>query len=740
MKSAFPSVHNPVTLTLYANIPFDNTYKHHSLISDLFKYNGTTVADNLHGTTCEQFINRIDYATTGQPFVYPRWTMTDTFNFNFTNGLLGSVVLELTSEQTNANYLKVACAGGVNYYYFITGINQLNADTYTLTLECDVIMTYQDEFLTGMKDVPVFTARKHCHRYSTFSLTPANDGLVPFSADLKTGEDMFAGVKPSHISYIDKLYFADTQLAKMKGIMWLYVCVDVDYTATNVSDVTPLYTYKDKTFPFVMMAMPINVDELIYKKSDGTCVMTFSKAEMLNALGKLIGDGSVHGAKISPYPPFTNNSLPHCSITYSGGTLTISSTSVTDSSITGLNIYTMDIGLNKLVYGSVTGFSPDNAMWYLYDTGFVIVATQKEVLYQHTAPAVMSMNNLSKPDITKNRYKDPKLLFEPFMKYILTAQYSSNGSEFFPELAFSRIKYTPTQTETMFDFSTYATAYIGDDNYYTLLSGDGFTNYKYDKIGLSSSVNYIFPCGTDALDVFNATQKQSFYTSKVASGVTSGLQIAGGVGAVGLGIAGMVGTVGMSTPVSVGLIATGTASIASGVAGIANTVKSADAKIEDLKNTPDTINVSGSNFIIDDAVNYDTYCMPYIVVYTVSDVTLENANDFFYRYGWQTARDTYFNTELKINENATIDNNLFGRTIFNYIQLNEDITNKINANIPLIIKQKLSTIFNQGITLWTFFGFDGLWTDDDPSSTYYVDKWFMKNKLDNTEYYGETNG
>ena len=107
---------------------------------------------------------------------------------------------------------------------------------------------------------------------------------------------------------------------------------------------------------------------------------------------------------------------------------------------------------------------------------------------------------------------------------------------------------------------------------------------------------------------------------------------------------------------------------------------------------------------------------------------------------YDTSKTSSVNLSALPIANHKIDNNLFGRTIFNYIQINEDITNKINADIPLIVKQKLSTIFNQGITIWNFFGFDGLWNDDDPSSTYYVDKWFMKHTLDNTEYYGETNG
>ena len=243
------------------------------------------------------------------------------------------------------------------------------------------------------------------------------------------------------------------------------------------------------------------------------------------------------------------------------------------------------------------------------------------------------------------------------------------------------------------------------------------------------------PVGTDALDVFKSTQANSFYTSKVASGVTSGLTIAGGIGSIVLGAGMTAGSSGALTPMGAGLVASGSMAIAGGMAGITNAIKSTNAKIEDLKNTPDAINVQGSSLITDYSKGS---VMPFIVVYETSKAIKEQANDYFYNYGYEVSRECYFNTELSYNNDVSniVDNNLFGRTIFNYIQLNEDITNKINANIPHIVKQKLSSIFNKGITLWSFFNNDELWYFGTPaSSDYYIDRWFMKCDLDNTEFY-----
>ena len=61
-------------------------------------------------------------------------------------------------------------------------------------------MTYQDEFLEGMQGVPVFTQRKHCHRYT-------DDGIYPHCADLLSNEETFAGVKTNHIKKLKKLQF-----------------------------------------------------------------------------------------------------------------------------------------------------------------------------------------------------------------------------------------------------------------------------------------------------------------------------------------------------------------------------------------------------------------------------------------------------------------------------------------------------------------------------------------------------
>lgn len=732
-KTAYPITTEPVSITLYCNIPFDNTYTHHSLISELFKYNNTQIYNKplSPGTyPCEEFIDRRDYSKVGRPYVYPRWTLTDVFNFDFKNGILGDVVLELTNAQTNANYLKVDNRG-VRWYYFITGINQLNNGTYRLSLELDVIMTYQDEFLNGIKDIPVFTERKHSHRYS-------ENGLNFHCADFKSGDNLFAGVKPNIIKGVKFLDYDTNSMKTLKGIYWLYVCIDAHAYDSYTNSL--LYESNGNKYPIYMIAIPINANSITYKKSDDSCLLTYSRTDIENGIKLLINDGSIHGCKISPYPPFSTDNDTNPSITInSNKDLTISTPNVSVISEDAYSKeYMMTIGGSKLLYAKVLQ-SLDNTWKKALTYGFVCVSEQNEPTYKHInlKYSDFDLRNSSVPTINSQRFEDPKLFFAPFRKYIINAQYATQGYEFHLELYCSQ--YTTNSNADIIGFKTHATAYIGDNNYYTEITNvagqSTFANYNYEKLGLACSVNYNMPCGENALDVFNSTQQQSFYTSKVASGITAGISIGGGIASV-VGGAGLIGT-GAGSAMGMAMVAGGMSAIAGGSAGMINTIKSTTAKLEDLKNTPDSINISGSNFISDINILKYSYSLPYVTIYDCDLLTKKNANDYFYSYGYQTARNCYFNTELKYDySGGKIDNNLFGRTIFNYIKTQEDITNKINADIPHIIKKKLSSIFNQGITLWSFFGIKGLWNTTNPTSQEYVENWFLKNELDNTEYNG----
>ena len=703
MKTAFPNLRSPVQITIYNNIPFDNTYKHHSLISDRFTYNGTAIYTGgslvANVPPKERFIDRRN-PDDADEYYYPRWSMSGEFNFNYANGLVTSVTLELTPEQTNANYMKVKCGNDI-YYYFINSINQINYNTYVLTLELDVLMTYQDEFLDGIKDMPIFTDRKHSHRYES-------TGLYPKCADLKSGESAFAGIKPNLIKGIDYLHFDCVGNEYLEEIKWLYICHDGNFPSPITG--IPNYNYRNIEHPLVMICLPINVENVVFKDNDTT--FTINRTTMLSVIKSLVSDGHVKGCKISSYPPFYVGSM---TCTKSGDTYTI----------TFPNGYVTASGSDYYITTpKAKVFSQHNAQ------GLLFIEDEYNGDVDFKSYNIEGIANGTRPLPVLPRYDDPKLSFNPFKKYVLGSTYS-NGNEFFPELIYSNGFYT----SDVFYFGGVYTSYIGDNNIFTYQKPIidryyhiHYGSYKENNIGLSAYVNYNIPTGTNALDVFNSTQAQSFYQSKVASGISSGITIAGGIASVIIGAVAEMPTAGASTS----LIAGGITAIAGGVASGVNAIKSTTAKIEDLRNTPDAVNVQGGSFVGDYARGEQ---MPFIAIYECSDAIKQQANDLFYQYGYQVARDCFFNTELTYTDDIEVDTNLIGRTVFNYIKTNEELVNKINTDIPLIVKKKLSSIFNEGITLWSFFGNDELWGNSlVPVGGIIIDDYFLKHYYDNTEY------
>ena len=751
MKTAYPNTTTPVSITLYCNIPFDNTYKHHSMISSYFKkQSGQTQPSIFPNGKQENFLDRKN--STGS-YIYTRWTLTDTFNFDFKNGLLGSVTLELLNAQTNANYLMVV-SGTQKWFYFITGIMQSNIDTYTLTLELDVLMTYGDEFLNGMSGVPVFTKRKHCRRFS-------NPLGIMFSHDYKNGDSAYANIKPNIIKekyqlepeYRDYAYGTDTTNPLFKDVLWCYIVCDIvdQYGVANWYG-KYLYRLKDSYNPFSIVCFPINAC-LRFKISYGTAPNIEERQYTIGGqtiLQKLVSQEHFKGAKILPYPPF--HKIDNQNITISDGgyydnvkRIDLSTSNHASMQYNNVNgewdfykngeyQYTFYFG-DKL-YNTETSANENSLL-----SGTLIIGMQKVSQYDFKNISPYDLYKPSNLSISSNKLQDPKLKLSPFTKYTLTSS-ASEEQQFYVELLVSQVPLS--LGEQSLYVKSITTLYGGDYSVFTYITHAStitnwaYNNYKWGKVGLATTTNYSFPVGSDALEVFKSTQSQTYYQSKIASGITSGLTIAGGVATTGIGI-GMVAT-GGGSPIGVGLIATGIGAMASGTAGVVDTIKSTNAKIEDLKNTPDSINVSGSSYAHDYAMD-NNGLLPYILVYSCSPVVMNSANEYFYTYGYEISRPCYFNQLIKDAQPTTLtedDTDLFGRTIFNYIQIEDDITTKINADIPYLIKQKLSSIFNNGITLWSFFGFTSLNNNSNESATYSLDKWLFKNTLDNTEYGGES--
>ena len=219
-------------------------------------------------------------------------------------------------------------------------------------------------------------------------------------------------------------------------------------------------------------------------------------------------------------------------------------------------------------------------------------------------------------------------------------------------------------------------------------------------------------------ELFNQTQSNQYENSKVVNAITNGLKVVGGALAVVFG--GAMGKVGGAT------------AIASGITGEVNTFTDWSAKMEDLKNTPNSYTFGGSSFSYDYAIakSQEQTLLPYLITYGVSETEYNMGAEFLYHYGYEYNCEKYFRTFITFSSD-----NVFERTLFNYVKIREDITTKlVGDNLPLIVAQKMNEVLNNGIKFWTFFYFDFTSTNDVQSI---VDDYFQKSSFCNAELHIE---
>lgn len=111
--------------------------------------------------------------------------------------------------------------------------------------------------------------------------------------------------------------------------------------------------------------------------------------------------------------------------------------------------------------------------------------------------------------------------------------------------------------------------------------------------------------------------------------------------------------------------------------------------IDNLKNAPDSIKNSGNDALHDSALGLDL--RPFVEVYRMKEPQRKQVFDYYYRYGYMIS--TYKDY-----------NQWFTRQIFNFVKTNDDLVDKFtkynDVVIPYFIKVKLAEILNNGVTFW----------------------------------------
>lgn len=713
-----PTSTRPATITLYRGVPFDNKYKEHTLISTKFTYQDREVSYNKN--------NFLDLKIgDSDEYYYPRTTKEGIYNFQYGNGLVTAITLELDENEINSNYMRVSVRGAlptrtINYYYFITGLTQKNETTYLLNLELDIIQTFGEEFLENMKDKPVFTERKHCTR-----VLPNGR---PHCADLSKNEAQFSGVKANHIESVKHLrpqIFDETEMY-MKQLNWVYIILKEPSSSASATAINYSYTENKVRYPYIIKCFPLCTTWKIVD-STGTPIhysgggLGYDIAYMLRFY---CSNENAVKITISPYPPFK-----------SAGNIQETYNDVDDELTWKLLDYTLP-----------TQHLPDEDVEYVIDNittfrfeyfpsspnvwadGVTLKVGYGGVIYFDEIN-LFEGKEPQEPDIEHDNLIrcEPKLLLPPFRKYFLES-YSTQGAEFFPQLRFNRNwdiapdlawkMYQPKAVVSSADGNFVFTTMQEQINPFEAKSGDG------------GNLNYLLPTGATAYEHFMNTANAEYTQSKVVSAITNMAKIGAGVGALALSSTG------------VGAVA-GVAGIVSGAIGIGNDITSYVAKMEDLKNTANTFNLSGSSFSRDYAMaeaSLRENLYPYVITYITDNVVIEMAENYFYEYGYEVNRDCYFNTQLYRGAvQPLIDSNIFNRTNFNYVKIKDDITMKcVGSNLPLIVAKKFNEILNNGIKLWTFFGNGCIETGENiENGSYNVYRYFQKHTYDNAEFYDQ---
>lgn len=719
-----PSAIEPVSLYLFKNSKFTNNYDDH-IFRPTFKKNGVSLYS-------------MDYSELlGE---YETLALTGTFNFNYNNGLVSSVILEIPTTWVSSNYMYVRNADATSkYFYFITNFSILNHSdingkcTVKFDLELDVIETYKNEILGSLKNYPIEVERKHCQR---FALKDANNVAIPYCSDLVLNEKEISRVNPNIIKKLSKPSLnvegnystaditTDSNLI-LSNIKWLYLGTDFVEILTEDLGTVDIHTTEigGVTMPLFNACVPL-VKKFVIK--DNNYTINFNITDFINYF---FNDAHTFSMRVSPYPPFNDTvwSLKTNGVTYDSATDTLTfemkDNSITKTTATGYGIFDFTIGATEFKF--IEYYPHDD--YPLKDC--LVIVNQEECDYHYNPCNIYDIKPYPTTSTTRDYGYEIKSNFSPYTKVFIKAQYG-DAKEIHPELCYAvTIPYRRVLKETNLDnyqeclavyLDAYATGYIGDFSFsiypnYPSSYKDISKYYKEINNGYIHSPNYSFPNGSSALSQFSNTQSNQFTTQKVGQVIGGVLAIVGGVMASGTGNTGL-----------------GVVGIASGVASIGTAIGGATAKYADLENTPDTISNIGGTVVHDNAIGNTLH--PYLCIYELTPSEKEMINDYFYEFGYNVQRCCYFNDELYPSNYATsnwVDERIFTRNTFNYVKLSEDITNKIDdEKMPFIVKKKISDIFKKGIRLWTFFDKNNLYDIQDE----YELKLFKK-EYENAEVY-----
>lgn len=558
-------------------------------------------------------------------------------------------------------------------FYFINSMSfEKGVSTITLDLELDVFTTFNKWSLDTSE---VMTARQHVDRFKNEATFNCEEALLPdiidnqFNANIISKNEKLRNNDYTYLMVYLSLNTPRTQIDKVycdkdkpeKGLICTNAWINKITSNSNI-------TYKGFNLPYAVGFLPLNPDTAIKLK--------------VEAINTLITKDYWYSNNYFIYDNETIEQL----LTNNAYVLAMQVVNFNTPIINEIDFKTTtDFELVALKYTSPDTLGKDNIVPLIVLKNKEISTMFHDQQYSKTKNEIFE--NFYGLDISlntpllKDKRLEPKLYSSPFAYFVL------NGA------SYKGMALEPLGVgNTLYINETFVPTPLVNGLYYTIESGI-YSNTKANYMTISPYLTNEIPTVNNKYQEFLATQKNSY-----AQGVTMSYFN----NALGLGSGILSTAISLNTGNPIGTASGVISSIQSATNLIAKPFE-VQSKMKDLKQTPSKI--TSSNYDIYSVVGITDLSMRFNYV-TMLDTEQNKVFDFFYRFGYQVERETapqITSNDITINTNNYANHPaLFNRKIFNYIKLDQDITNELKCPTGLsqAIRNKFNTILNRGCRLW----------------------------------------
>ena len=562
-------------------------------------------------------------------------------------------------------------------FYFINNMSfEKGVSTITLDLELDVFTTNNKWSLDTSE---VMTARQHVDRFKNEATFNCEEALLPdiidsqFNANIISKNQKLRNNDYTYLMVYLSLNTPRTELVNVQNDTLDNGTLKCLTTKVNTITSNNSTTYKGYNLPYMVGFLPLSANNSVTWKAPNYATTGTYDVYYENNNKKLYAKGKKISEILIDNPYVLATQVVNFSKTFMNELL---------SNNENVQVVILDKD------GEYTATSPH----YYYHIAPLLCFTKldisslipntsyiknKNVIFENFYGLDISLNT----PLLKDKRLEPKLYASPFAYFVL------NGA------SYKGMALEPLGVGNDLEIiETFVPTPLVNGNYYTINSGI-YSNTKANFMTISPYITNEIPTVNNKYQEFLATQKNSY-----AQGVTMSYFN----NAIGVGSSIVSSIVSGSTGSPIG-VASG---IISGVQSATNLIAKpfeVSSKMKDLKQTPSKI--TSSNYDIYSVVGITDLSMRFNYI-TMLDSEQNKVFDFFFRFGYQVERATapqITSNDITINTgDYTKHPALFNRRIFNYIKLDQDITNELKSPTGLsqAIRNKFNAILNRGCRLW----------------------------------------